>query len=85
MPFTTPGKRYLARQQGAYDGGDLAYLFLYEARRFLRHRVEDARDLRYQDFANVLAAFESAKFVFQDQDMREYEATKRHENGDVEA
>lgn len=81
MPFITQEARDRVHTTNlATTGGELSFLFLFHARRYIATR---GPSLCYDDFADVVAALEGTKFVFQDEDLRRYEATKRHENGDV--
>jgi hypothetical protein len=61
-------------------GGELAYVFLAAARQYIANKRDAAN---YNSYADVIAAMEVAKFIFQDEDVRWYEAVKRQQNGDV--
>lgn len=83
MPYLKKAQRENVHKQGfAWDGAELNYLICYHANQMLKNRAV-TQELRYADFAEVLAAIEGAKGEFKRVIMDPYEARKALENGHV--
>lgn len=81
MPYIPEDTREkVLRTNDSAVGGELAFQFLHLARRYIASKGDS---VNYNSFADVIAALEVAKFIFQDEDVRAYESFKRRENGDV--
>lgn len=85
MPYLTAEKRAVVEERGyATDGAELNYMITKAVNAFFtRGRFATARQPRYADYAEALAALEGAKIEFVRRHLVPYEERKRQENGDV--
>lgn len=83
MPYLPQEKRDELRFRLPETGAELNYVIYNHVKRLLAHRRRIKGTLRYDDYAEVLAAIEGAKGEYLRHDMEPYEDRKREENGPV--